>query len=79
MAKRWDLNTVIGQGFMLSTPLQITLMTARIATGKKIIPSIILNKKEFENLNINNENLKFIKSSMFSVVNTVLEQHLIPD
>ena len=63
------LNTVIGQGFMLSTPLQITLMTARIATGKKITPSIISNIDEFENLNINNENLKFIKSSMFSVVN----------
>ena len=30
------LNTVIGQGFTLSTPLQITLMTARIASGKKI-------------------------------------------
>ena len=29
------LNTVIGQGFTLSTPLQITLMTARIASGKK--------------------------------------------
>ena len=28
-------NTVIGQGFMLSTPLQISVMTARIATGKK--------------------------------------------
>ena len=64
------LNTVIGQGFMLSTPLQITLMTARIATGKKIIPTIITNKKEFENLNIRNENLEFIKSSMFSVVNS---------
>ena len=63
------LNTVIGQGFMLSTPLQITLMTARIATGKKIIPSIISNSREFENLNINNKNLEFIKSSMFSVVN----------
>ncbi len=63
------LNTVIGQGFMLSTPLQITIMTARIATGKKITPSIIVNKKEFESLNIHNENLKFIKSSMFSVVN----------
>ena len=45
-------------------------MTARIATGKKIIPTIITNKKEFENLNISNENLEFIKSSMFSVVNS---------
>ncbi len=63
------LNTVIGQGFMLSTPLQIALMTARIATGKKIIPSIIYSNSEFEPLNISQQNLNFIKSSMFSVVN----------
>ncbi len=63
------LNSAIGQGFMLSTPLQITLMTARIATGKNIIPSIIYKKRNFERLNISEENLNFIKKSMFSVVN----------
>ena len=63
------LNTVIGQGFMLSTPLQITLMTARIASGKKIIPSIIYKKRNYERLNVSEENLNFIKNSMFSVVN----------
>ncbi len=63
------LNTVIGQGFVVSTPLQIALMTARIATGKKIIPNIIHGKKEFENLDISKKNLNFIKDSMFSVVN----------
>ena len=63
------LNTVIGQGFTLSTPLQMTLMTARLATGKNIIPSIIFRKKEFESLNISEKNLEFIKESMFSVVN----------
>ena len=41
-------NTVIGQGFMLSTPLQISVMTARIATAKKIIPSIIYKNRKFE-------------------------------
>ena len=63
------LNTVIGQGFMLSTPLQIALMTARIASGKKIIPSIIYKKQEFQNLDVSEEDLNFIKNSMFSVVN----------
>ena len=37
---RWQrgetFNTVIGQGFALSPPLQIDTMTARIATGKKL-------------------------------------------
>ena len=37
--ERWQkgetLNTVIGQGFMLATPLQITNMTAILASGKK--------------------------------------------
>tara|TARA_B100000963_G_C22620319_1_gene669603 strand:- start:570 stop:2342 length:1773 start_codon:yes stop_codon:yes gene_type:complete len=63
------LNTVIGQGFMLSTPLQIAIMTARLATGKKIEPSIIYQKKTFEKLALNQNNLEFIKKSMFKVVN----------
>ena len=63
------LNTVIGQGFMLSTPLQIAVMTARLASGKKIIPSTIYQKKTFEPLGISRRNLEFIKESMFLVVN----------
>ena len=64
-------NTVIGQGFMLSTPLQLSLMTARIATGKKIIPSILFKKRQFEDLNINKKNLTFIQKSMYAVVNEI--------
>ncbi len=63
------LNTVIGQGFMLSTPLQIAIMTARLATNKKIVPSIIFKKQRFESLNISQKNLDFIKRSMLLVVN----------
>ena len=62
-------NTVIGQGFMLSTPLQLSLMTARIATGKKIIPSLLFKKRQFDALNIKKDNLNFIQNSMYSVVN----------
>ena len=39
MGEKWHLgetfNTVIGQGFTLSTPLQLSVMTARIASVKK--------------------------------------------
>ena len=71
--ERWHkgetLNTVIGQGYVLSTPLQITLMTARIATGKKILPSIVNYDIQFQELNLSQENLNFIRRSMFDVVN----------
>ena len=64
-------NAVIGQGFTLSTPLQIATMTARIATGKKIIPRILSDKKkiEFEQLNFPKKSFEIIKKSMFDVVN----------
>ena len=64
------LNTVIGQGFMLSTPLQMTLMTAIIASGKKISPSILKSSTSFfEDIGVSFSNLEFIRKSMYSVVN----------
>jgi penicillin-binding protein 2 len=35
------LNASIGQGFVLSSPLHLAVMTARLATGREIVPSII--------------------------------------
>ena len=72
--ERWQrgetLNTVIGQGYVLSTPLQITLMTARIATGRKIFPSILkVKNNEFQRINVSDKALNFIRNSMYSVVN----------
>ena len=44
--ERWQkgetLITVIGQGFMLATPLQITNMTATLASGKKLSPKFYI-------------------------------------
>jgi penicillin-binding protein 2 len=36
-----SLNASIGQGFVLSSPLHLAVMTARLATGQEIVPSII--------------------------------------
>ena len=74
MGEKWHLgetfNTVIGQGFTLSTPLQLSVMTARIASGKKITPSILRNRnKIFDKMNISEKDLSFIRESMFAVVN----------
>ena len=65
------LNASIGQGYILSTPLQLVTMVARIANGKFAIePSLIIqkNKKKFKNLDINNNHLKFIRKSMEEVI-----------
>jgi len=66
------LITAIGQGYVLATPLQLAVMTSRIASGgKKISPSIIKNNKK----NITDEigdytkEINIIKKAMYSVVN----------
>ena len=65
------LNASIGQGYILSTPLQLVTMVARIANGKfSIEPSLIIqkNKKKFKDLNINHSHLNFIRKSMEKVI-----------
>ena len=62
----------IGQGYALSNPLQLAVMTSRIASnGKKIYPTLIKDNKEKKFNTINNiENyLPLIKKAMFNVVN----------
>ena len=66
------LNAAIGQGYVLTSPLQLAIMTARIASGgKKIDPSIlkISKKTSFNNMNKYAESLKIINEAMFKVVN----------
>ena len=72
--ERWQkgetLITVIGQGFMLATPLQITNMTATLASGKKIRPKILYSPDNiFENTEVSMKNLTFVRNAMYSVVN----------
>ena len=66
------LISAIGQGFVLTNPLQLAVMTSIIASnGKNIKPNIIKqnNNIEFEKLEKYQNAIKIIKSSMFKVVN----------
>ncbi len=71
------LNTVIGQGNFLATPLQVARFTAMVATNKDIVPHFI---KKVEALDINYtsqiifnslelEKLSIIKEGMYDVCN----------
>ncbi|MBU6339432.1 MAG: penicillin-binding protein 2 [Rickettsiales bacterium] len=71
------LNTAIGQGFVLATPLQMALVTARIANGGvPIRPYLVRNRnifKQFDDLKneplVKKEYLDLIKEGMNRVVN----------
>jgi penicillin-binding protein 2 len=74
LGRSWSLgetyNTSIGQGYVLTTPLQLAVMTACLATGKKVIPTFLKGQtKRFASLNINPKFLKLVTEGMNHVVN----------
>jgi penicillin-binding protein 2 len=63
-------NASIGQGFVLATPLQLAVMTARLANGLRAVnPHLIIGEEVvgFAPLDINPEHLQFIRDAMWSV------------
>ncbi|KJV69315.1 penicillin-binding protein 2 [Candidatus Neoehrlichia lotoris str. RAC413] len=66
------LNIVIGHGYLLVTPLQLAIMIARVASGRKVIPVFHYDKKyqKFLQLDVNNEHLRFVQNALFKVVNS---------
>lgn len=69
------LLAAIGQGFVTATPLQLATMTARIATGRAVVPSLIRSgsaagsPREFEPLRLEPRWLDAVRRGMISVVN----------
>ncbi|MCP4935415.1 MAG: penicillin-binding protein 2, partial [bacterium] len=64
----------IGQGYVLTTPLQLAVMTARLATGRKVKPRFAHTKDKAprlvpRKLDINEGSLKLIRKAMTGVIN----------
>ncbi|MEP5732124.1 MAG: penicillin-binding protein 2 [Sulfitobacter sp.] len=70
------VNASIGQGFMLASPLQLAVMSARIATGREVTPRLIKSidgveqpSGRGEDLGMNKGNLSQLRRAMYDVVN----------
>lgn len=71
-----SVNSSIGQGFVLTSPLQLAVMTARIATGRSVTPRLIKSidgveepTGHGEDLGLNQNNLRNIQRAMYDVSN----------
>jgi penicillin-binding protein 2 len=78
--KDWVLgdtvNASIGQGYVLSSPLQLALMTARLATGRSVSPRLVKSidgietpKLGGEKLDIDPRFLRAVQKGMYAVSN----------
>jgi penicillin-binding protein 2 len=70
------VNASIGQGYVLTSPLQLAVMTARIATGRVVTPRLIrlIDGVEQpsglgESLGINENTMRRVRASMVDVCN----------
>ncbi|MEI7670330.1 MAG: penicillin-binding protein 2, partial [Pseudomonadota bacterium] len=67
------INVGIGQGYVLTTPLQLALMTARIANGGyEVMPRLVAPQKEIEPkpLGFSEDYIRAVCDGMNSVVNS---------
>lgn len=75
--QRWTggdtINCSIGQGFVLSTPLQLAVMTARMASGRKVLPRLWVSRENsapaFEPLGLESSLLDLNRTALYEVVN----------
>ncbi|WP_417525794.1 penicillin-binding protein 2 [Marinovum sp.] len=70
------VNASIGQGFVLASPLQLAVMTARLATGRSLSPRLIKRidgveqpSRGGESLGLNENHLRQIRKAMHEVSN----------
>jgi len=70
------LNASIGQGYVLASPLQLAVMTSRLATGTDVAPQLVkaidgvdVARPEPQSLGIKRSNLLGIQRAMFAVSN----------
>jgi len=71
-----SVNAVIGQGYTLASPLQLAVMTARLASGRSLLPRLIKSVNGVEqpsgagaSIGLNENNLRMVRKAMFEVSN----------
>ena len=71
-----SLNASIGQGFVLASPLQLAVMSARLATGHAVMPRLIRSIDGVEQpsgagalMGLNENHLRAVRGGMNSVTN----------
>jgi penicillin-binding protein 2 len=73
--KEWAIydtvNATIGQGYMLVNPLQQAVMAARLASGRQLMPRLLMNRgaPPAPSLGVRQDHLDFIHAAMNEVVN----------
>ncbi len=73
--KRWlpgeTLSCAIGQGYVAANPLQLAVMTARVASGRTVMPRLIVNgpPTPAPALTLPEEHLALVRQGMIDVVN----------
>lgn len=70
------INASIGQGYVLASPLQLAVMTARVATGRSVVPRLVKAVDGVEvaiaealPLGVETSHLQTVRSGMDQVVN----------
>ena len=70
------VNASIGQGFMLASPMQLAVMSARLATGRQVTPRLVKSVDGVEQpsgaggpLGMDDRNLNKMRRAMYQVVN----------
>lgn len=70
------LSVIIGQGYVTSTPLQLAVMAARVASGRAVRPrlvravgDLVLPAPEAPLINVDQEYLKVVREGMNAVTN----------
>ncbi|WP_435200766.1 penicillin-binding protein 2 [Qipengyuania sp. 902] len=65
------VNSSIGQGYYLTSPLQLAVMSARLATGDRVMPRLRLTdeKPQFEHFDFSPEEIGYVRQAMSDTVN----------
>jgi penicillin-binding protein 2 len=65
------VNATIGQGYMLANPLQLAVMAGRLATGRKLLPRMILDPSQPQppSMDFHGNHVEVIQNAMSDVVN----------